>query len=175
MYLLMLIAGACVGAAAGKLVRLPMWPLTGAMLGAGAVEILVPNDDGIPDAWSFAAQVVMGSVVGASILPGGFKELRKIALPGGIAVVAILALGVAGGLVTAALGGFDPVVTTFGMVPGGVGEMVAAAIALESDSAVVAGIHIVRLVIVLSTLSLVIRIARRWHGGDACTTETEDG
>lgn len=49
------------------------------------------------------------------------------------------------------------------MVPGGVGEMVAPATALDADSAVVAGMHVVRLLVVVSVTPLLVRWAGRWQ------------
>ena len=39
--LLGLLAGASVGAALGRLARLPLWPLTGGLIGSGAVHLAI--------------------------------------------------------------------------------------------------------------------------------------
>jgi uncharacterized protein len=58
-----------------------------------------------------------------------------------------------------------PAGTLLGSVPGGVGEMVAVAAGLHADSALVAAMHLVRLVVVLLSLPLLRRWARGWRAG----------
>jgi uncharacterized membrane protein AbrB (regulator of aidB expression) len=55
----------------------------------------------------------------------------------------------------------------FGMVPGGVGEMVAAVASMGGDSALVAGIHLVRLLVVVSVMGQLARWFQRRDGGEA--------
>lgn len=158
----LLLASGVAGAGAGRLLRLPMWPLTGSILGAAAVHVLVGGTAVAPTWWSVVAQVLVGTAVGAAIAPGVLAEFRAVLLPGVLAVVSILGVGVLCGLAIAATGRVHLASAVFGMVPGGVGEMVAAATALRADGALVAGIHVTRLLVVLSVLPLLVRWARRW-------------
>ena len=57
--------------------------------------------------------------------------------------------------------GLGLVESVFGMVPGGVGEMVAAVASIDGDSALVAGMHLVRLVVVVSVMGSLVRWFRR--------------
>lgn len=156
-----LLAGAALGAAVARLVRLPMWPLIGAIVGAALAHAAIGGPTTVPAWWSILGQVLVGAVVGSTIARGVFREFGKVLLPGSLAVVTIVGVGVACGFGITATGGVDDVTAVFGMVPGGVGEMVAAATALGADSAVVAGMHVTRLVIVLSALPWLVRWARR--------------
>ena len=53
------------------------------------------------------------------------------------------------------------------MVPGGVGEMVAAVASIDGDSALVAGMHLVRIVIVVTVIDVAVRWLRRRGGQGA--------
>ena len=84
-----------------------------------------------------------------------------MAVPGSIAVIVIVAIGLGSGVLMAVTNVLDPTVAVFGTIPGGVGEMVAAATALGADTPLVAAMHLARLLVVLGTLPLFVRWARR--------------
>lgn len=159
--LLIVVVGGLVGAWLAHLARLPFWPLTGAIVGAALAHVVAGGDVSFPIWWSITAQVLVGAAVGSSVAPGIFREFRIILAPGTLAVVSIISTGIAFGLAIAWLGMADPVTAVFGMVPGGVGEMVAAATVSQADPALVAGMHVVRLLVVLLSLPLLVRLARR--------------
>ena len=111
----------------------------------------------VPAGWRIAAQVLVGTAVGAAIEEGVLREFLGVVVPGALAVVSIIGIGVAAGLLIGGTGHLDHVSAVLGMVPGGVGEMVASATALHANVPVVASMHVVRLVISLAALPLMIR------------------
>lgn len=164
--LVLLVLGGAVGAGAARALRLPMWSLTGALFGTAAVHVATNSSGQIPNSWSVGAQVLVGTAVGATVAPDLLRLFRAVLVPGVVAVVALIGVGVGCGLAMGAAGVLDPTVAAFGMVPGGVGEMVAAAQALQADSALVAGVHVVRLLVVLWSLPLLVRwVTRRFGDG----------
>ena len=164
--LALLLLGGAVGAGVARILRLPMWPLTGALVGAAAVHIVTSSSVQIPDTWSVGAQVLVGTAVGGTVAPDMLRQFHAVLVPGVVAVVALIGVGVGCGLAMGAAGVLDPTVAALGMVPGGVGEMVAAAQALQADSALVAGLHVVRLLVVLWSLPLLVRwVTRRFGDG----------
>jgi uncharacterized protein len=165
--LLGLLAGASVGAALGRLARLPMWPLTGALIGAGAVHMTVGGGVVLPAWLIFVAQVLVGSTLGARLGPTALRDFREVMAPGTVAVLATVAAGIGLGLALWASNGLGLVEAVFGMVPGGVGEMVAAVASMGGDSALVAGIHLVRLLVVVSVMGWLARWFQRRDGGAA--------
>jgi uncharacterized protein len=165
--LLGLLSGASVGAALGRLARLPMWPLTGALIGAGAVHLAVGGGVALPAWLIFVAQVLVGSTLGARIGPTALREFRDVMAPGMVAVLATVLAGIALGLALWSTNGLGLVEAVFGMVPGGVGEMVAAVASMGGDSALVAGIHLVRLLVVVSVMGQLARWFQRRDGGEA--------
>jgi membrane AbrB-like protein len=164
--LVALVAGGAAGAALGRLLHLPLWPLTGALVGAGAVQLAV--GDGAPfPAWVvFVAQVLVGSTVGARLGPTVLQEFRQVVVPGVVAVVATVVAGIGLGLAVWSIMPVGLVEAVFGMVPGGVGEMVAAVASIGGDSALVAGMHIIRLLVVVTVMGALVGWFRRHEGGE---------
>lgn len=156
----LLLAGAVAAAAFFRLLRVPMWPISGGVVGAGAVHLILGGTTAMPAVLSPTAQVLVGAAIGATIGPEIFREFAKFLTPGILSVLLVVGTGVGLGFGLHALGLLPPAEAVLGTVPGGVGEMVAAAISLEVDSAVVAGIHLVRLLVVMWTLPLLVRFAR---------------
>ncbi|MGH3308366.1 MAG: AbrB family transcriptional regulator [Nocardioides sp.] len=161
-----LLAGASVGAALGRLARLPMWPLTGALIGAGAVHLAIGGGAKLPIWLVFVAQVLVGSTLGARLGPTALREFRDVFAPGMVSVLATVAVGIGLGLALWSTNGLGLVESVFGMVPGGVGEMVAAVASLGGDSALVAGMHLVRLLVVVSVIGWLVRWFQRRDGAD---------
>jgi membrane AbrB-like protein len=160
--LLLLVLGGT-GSAVGRLLRLPMWPLTGAILGAGTYHLLGFGATTTPAWLSLAGQLLVGCAVGSAVGRDLFTAVRRVTAPGAVVVVSIIGLGAAGGVTFALAGLLEPTPALLGSIPGGVGEMVAAAAGLGADSALVAGMHLVRLFLVLSILPWVLRWARGWR------------
>jgi hypothetical protein len=155
-----ILAAGTAAAAIFRRLRLPMWPITGGLVGATVAHLLIGGVTVMPGFFSPVAQVLVGAAIGASIGPSIFREFGTFLTPGLIAVVLVVGGGVALGFGLHVLGLLPLAEAVLGMVPGGVGEMVAAAISLDVDSAVVAGIHLVRLLVVMWTLPLLVRFAR---------------
>lgn len=161
--LLVLLASGAAGAALGALVRLPMWPITGALLGSAVANVLLATTVTMPASLSFFAQVLVGTAVGASVLPGFLRQLRTLILPAVAVTATLVAAGLSAAALMSALGLVGPRESLLGMIPGGVGEMVAASAALGADSALVAGMHVIRLLVTLWMLPLLVRWAMRWQ------------
>jgi membrane AbrB-like protein len=159
--LLCLVASAVAGAGLARLLRFPMWPMTGAIAGAAAVHLGLGLDVEVPTAMTVTAQVLVGTAVGAKVRIGQLLQARQLAWPGLLSVALIVVSGVVLGLGLAALHQVPTVDAVLGTIPGGGGEMVAAAESLDTDSSVVAAMHVVRVFIVLSLLPLLLRWAER--------------
>jgi uncharacterized protein len=158
---LLLLAGGSAGAVVGRLLRLPMWPLTGALVGAGAVHLAIGNHAALPT-WSvFVAQVLVGSAVGARLGPEVLGEFRHLVTPGLLVVLTTVGAGVGLGVALWSSREVGLVEAVFGMVPGGVGEMVAAVASIDGDSALVAGMHLIRILVVVTVMDVIVRWLRR--------------
>jgi uncharacterized protein len=161
-----LVAGGAAGAFVGRLLRVPMWPLTGALVGSALVHLAVGGGAVMPTWCVFAAQVLVGSTLGARLGPGVVREFLDVVVPGLVAVLLTVAAGVGLGLVMWSGHRVGLVEAVFGMVPGGLGEMVAAVAGQNGDSALVAGMHVVRVLVVITVMDRVVRWLRRRDGSD---------
>ncbi|WP_165391962.1 AbrB family transcriptional regulator [Zhihengliuella halotolerans] len=159
---LLLVVGGAFGALVSRLFRLPMWPIVGAILGSATTGVLLDHGLRRPDGVSFFAQILVGTAVGASVLPGFLRQLGRLIVPALLVVLTLVAVGVSTALVLSHLDLVGSSEALLGMVPGGIGEMVAAASAMEANSALVAGIHVSRLLVSLWILPLIVRWAQTW-------------
>lgn len=170
----LILGGIALGSLSGAILfrwaRIPLWPLTGAVVGAAAVNLGFGLDAQAPAWMPLVAQLLIGAAIGASIGPQVLRDFLRFFAPGLLAVISALGAGVVFGWSFAALGLIDRGESMFSLMPGGVGEMVAAAVALGYDGAQVIGVHLLRLFTVILSLPLMFwaaeRIHRRWSRGD---------
>jgi membrane AbrB-like protein len=141
-----------------------MWPVTGSILGAATAPLLGFGGVAPPGWWSAVGQILVGSGVGSMVGRNFFASLRRVIGPGAVVVLPIIAVGAGAGVLFALSGLLAPTPALLGSIPGGVGEMVAAAAGLGGDSGLVAGMHLIRLVLVLLSLPWLLRWARRLYG-----------
>lgn len=170
--LIAVLAGSFGAAMVFRWARIPLWPLIGGLVGAGAVNLGFGLGAHVPPGFGLIGQLLIGTAIGATIGPEVFRQFRRILAPGVLAVTVVLGAGLLFGWLFAVWELMGPAEAMLSLLPGGVGEMVAAAIALDLDGALVAGVHVVRILTVLLSLPLVFWaseiIYRRWiaKGGD---------
>lgn len=148
--------------------KLPLWPMTGGLVGAATVNLGFNLAVEVPEVLTLIAQLLIGTAIGATIGPDVFRQFLRIFAPGLLAVVALLLAGILFGWSFAALGLMNPGEAMFSLMPGGVGELVTAAVALGMDGAIVIGAHVVRLFTVIWSLPVMFwaaeKIYQRWIG-----------
>jgi membrane AbrB-like protein len=170
--LALMLASAGSGAMVARWCRVPMWPLTGAIAGTAAVHLSLGLSVDMPRALTIAAQILVGTAVGSRVDLRQFAGVRRLAGPAALTVVGVVGTGVALGLGLGATGLVDHVTGALGTIPGGGGEMVAAAEALQADGSVVAAMHVVRVFLVVTLLSWMLEWAHRRYGGAPDEAET---
>lgn len=173
--LLILLACGVAGAALAALIKLPMWPITGAILGSATANLVLAADTSMPFELSFVAQALVGTAVGASVQAGFIKQIGRLIVPAVVVVLSLLVVAISTAVLLAYLGLIDPGESVLGMIPGGVGEMVAASSALGADSALVAGVHLIRLLLIVWTLPVVLRWASTWKRPGEADLPGDDG
>lgn len=175
--LLAVMAGSASAALIFRWCRIPLWPITGGLVGAAAINLGFGLAVQVPELIVLLAQLLVGTAIGATIAPDTFRQFKRFLAPGTLAVGAVLGAGLLFGWAFAALGILDPAEAMLSLMPGGVGEMVTAGVALGFDGAVIIGAHMVRLFTVLLSLPLVlwaaVKIRQRWIAdpGDAESQE----
>ena len=160
------LATALAGIAGGLLVlwtRIPSAPLAGAMLGAGLMSVsqLLPKPDWPPGTRT-ALEIAIGTVIGSSLSVTAFSELRHLWRPALFITLALLASGLAVGILSSKLLGLNLVTALLGAAPGGLTGMSLVGEELGVGAAVVA-LHTLRLITVLTLLPVVVRLLMSRH------------
>jgi membrane AbrB-like protein len=149
-----LVLAGLAGALAGRTLRLPAAMLTGPMLASAAVHLAGLTASAPPAALVVAAQVVLGSGMGARFRGTAAAEVaRALALACGI-TAATLVLALACAAAVTALGGPGLAPSLLAFAPGGVTEMSLVALAIGADAAYVAMHHVLRIVAVIAAAPL---------------------
>ena len=141
-------------------------------MGAASVNLGFGLEVQAPGGLTVVAQLLIGTAIGASIRPEIFRQFFQFVAPGTLAVAIIVGAGVLFGWSFATVGLMEPEEAMFSLIPGGVGELVTASVALGLDGAVVIGAHVVRLFTVVWSLPLAFWAAQRIHRRWARPTET---
>ncbi len=156
----LLFAALLIGITLGRLLRLPAWQLTGALMVSAALA-LWGQPISVPGWLLGLAQVIVGTSLGAR-----FSGLSRAMLLRGVwlsllSVAAMLAIGAAIALILMPLSGqnFEVLLITF--APGGVNEMALVALSLHANPAFVTLHHVFRIAVTVLSLGLVNRWLRR--------------
>lgn len=156
------ILAACglLGFAGAKALRVPAAPVVGPMLLSAAVHLVGITKSGPPGELVAAAQVVVGSHIGARFAGTPPVEVARAVLwaVGGTAV--ILGTTVAFAVGAQQLTGLDLAALTLAYAPGGLAEMSLVALALGIDAAFVGTHHIVRIFLIVVFAPMLFRLRR---------------
>lgn len=154
-----------IGAAGGLLgggIRMPGGSMLGAMAAVAVLQLTSPARLDIAPQWGIVGQILVGGVIGSTLDRHMVASFRSVLVPGVVAVASTLVAGVLIGSAFALLGFADPLTSLFGLAPGGMAEMTAAAISLGASGPLVASMHVLRVVAVIVVLPLFLRpVARR--------------
>lgn len=141
--------------------RLPAAVLTGPLLLSAAIHMAGLTQAQPPAVLIAAAQVALGAAIGARFFGYPLRELARTLRDalGGTAI--LLALTVLFAFGAAPLIGLPASVVALSIAPGGLAEMALVALALDTDTAYVATMHIWRIVLVIVVAPLFWRLAHR--------------
>lgn len=155
--LVTLAVAALVGSAFARM-RVPGGMIIGAMLGAAAVSVVAGGAEvDLPRPLVAGAYVVIGTVIGAGITRDSLREVRHFALPAALSAVMIIAAGLVIALALRSLG-VAPDGVILATSPGALSATTAVA-AEQGTGVAVAVFHTVRVVLVLSSLPLLLRLS----------------
>ncbi len=156
-----LIACGVVGAALGRLLRLPASFMIGPMIVSGVVHLAGLTASKPPGELVAAAQVVVGAAVGCRFVGAALDRLHKEMAASIGAALILIGCAVLFAQVTRALTGLDLDATVLSYAPGGFAEMSLIGLALGVEIAMVATHHLSRLFLILMTSPFVFRLWRR--------------
>ena len=146
---------AIAGAAAGRLIRLPAYRLSGPLLASAFVHVTGINESAPPWELVAAAQVVVGSAIGARFTGVPVRRVLGLTAVALVSTALMLATTVAFALVLAPATGLDwrPIVLAY--APGGLAEMSLIALSLGIETAFVATHHVIRIGLIVVVAPLV--------------------
>ncbi len=155
-----LIACGLIGAAIGRLLRLPAAFMMGPMILSAAAHLGGLTTSKPPGELVAAAQVVVGAGIGCRFVGAAIDKLHKeMAASIGAAVIMIL-WAVVFAKISVAITGLNLDATVLSYAPGGFAEMSLIGLALGIEIAMVATHHLFRLFLILLTSPLIFRFWR---------------
>ena len=140
-----------VGAAVGRLLRLPASFMMGPMLLSAVAHLSGLTDSKPPGELVAAAQVVVGTGIGCRFVGAAIDQLHKEIMVSIGAAVLLIGCAVAFAAITVALTGLNLDATVLSYAPGGFAEMSLIGLALGVEIAMVATHHLFRLFLIILT------------------------
>ncbi len=146
-----------VGGALGAKLKIPAGALIGAMLTIILFKMTMKMHWEIPKGFSFALQVFLGIMVGATFQPELLHVMKKIALPVIISCVVLVGAGILMAAVFAKLGLLDFGTAYLGTSPGAMSALIVMALDSGAQPMLVVCFHFVRVVFVILTAPLIFK------------------
>ena len=150
-----LAACAVVGVVGGRLLRLPAYRLSGPLLASAAVHVTGLNESAPPWEVVAAAQVVVGSAIGARFTGVPIRRVLGLMAAALVSTMLMLAATVSFALVLAPATGLDWRSIVLAYAPGGLAEMSLIALSLGIETAFVATHHVIRIGLIVVAAPLV--------------------
>ena len=146
-----------VGGALGAKLKIPAGALIGAMLTIILFKMTMKMHWDIPKGFTFALQVFIGIMVGATFQPELLHVMKKIALPVIISCVVLVGAGILMAAVFAKLGLLDFGTAYLGTSPGAMSALIVMALDSGAQPMLVVCFHFFRVVFVILTAPLIFK------------------
>ncbi len=146
-----------VGGALGAKLKIPAGALIGAMLTIIVFKMTMKMHWEIPKGFTFALQVFLGIMVGATFQPDLLHVMKKIALPVIISCVILVGAGILMAAVFAKLGLLDFGTAYLGTSPGAMSALIVMALDSGAQPMLVVCFHFFRVVFVILTAPLIFK------------------
>jgi membrane AbrB-like protein len=159
--LAILLGCAVVGALAARRARLPAATMLGPMLLSAVVHLTGITASKPPWALIAAAQVIIGSGVGARFSGVAFRQIAQGAVIALVLTAVMLAITVVFSLAVHAATGISTSVLVLAYAPGGLPEMSLIALFLGEDTAFVSTHHVVRVLVIVTLAPLLFHLVIR--------------
>lgn len=151
--LLTVAVSAAVGLGA-QFLRLPGGSIVWAIAAAAALHLTNEQLSPMPEFLRVAAQILIGITIGVGIDRRPLGALHAIRWQLALTMSLLLTFSVAGGLLLAARTPLDASTALLATGPGGASDMAVAAVYFEVDAALVAGLQVVRQLLVFGLVPL---------------------
>ena len=146
-----------VGGVLGAKLKIPAGALIGAMLTIIVFKMTMKMHWEIPKGFTFALQVFVGIMVGATFQPELFHVMKKIALPVIISCVVLVGAGVLMAVIFTRLGLLDIGTAYLGTSPGAMSALIVMAFDSQAQPMLVVCFHFFRVAFVILTAPLIFR------------------
>ena len=146
-----------VGGVLGAKLKIPAGALIGAMLTIILFKMTMKMHWEIPKGFTFALQVFLGIMVGATFQPELLHVMKKIALPVIISCVVLVGAGILMAAVFAKLGLLDFGTAYLGTSPGAMSALIVMALDSGAQPMLVVCFHFFRVVFVILTAPLIFK------------------
>ena len=146
-----------VGGALGAKLKIPAGALIGAMLTIIIFKMTMKMHWEIPRGFSFALQVFLGIMVGATFQPELLDVMKKIALPVFISCVVLVGAGALMAIIFNRIGLVDFGTAYLGTSPGAMSALIAMALDSGAQPMLVVCFHFVRVVFVILTAPFIFK------------------
>jgi membrane AbrB-like protein len=146
-----------VGGLLGAKLKIPAGTLIGAMLTIIFFKLFMKVHWEIPKSFTFALQVFLGTVVGASFQPELMQVMKKIVAPVVISCVVLVSTGVLLALIFNRLGLLDIGTAYLGTSPGAMSALIVLALESQVQPMLVVCFHFFRVVFVILTAPLIFK------------------
>jgi hypothetical protein len=160
---LAVISGAAAGGAFGAWSGFPAGAVVFAMLGTALVKTAIGADSAaLPNSGRLAIQVSLGIILGLQFSLGPLDEAGPLILPLALALVLLIALSVATGLLIWRITPADLATALWMSAPGGLMEIAIMAEAMKVDVLPVLTVHTMRVVLIITAQPGLILLLSRW-------------
>ena len=146
-----------VGGALGAKLKIPAGALIGAMLTIILFKMTMKMHWDIPKGFTFALQVFLGIMVGATFQPQLLHVMKKIALQVNISCVVLVGAGILMAAIFAKLGLLDFGTAYLGTSPGAMSALIVMALDSGAQPMLVVCFHFFRVVFVILTAPLIFK------------------
>lgn len=162
MTIVLLLAAGTVGGYLAQVFKLPGGAALGAMLAAAAMNIALGSRAPVlPKSLDFAALVLVGVSVGATINRSALSSIAGLIVPALVILTVFSLVGVGLAVLLQRYFGFDLMTALFATAPGGLSNMAILAKDAGGNAPVVALIHLVRVVGIFIFVPVVAFFLRR--------------
>jgi len=160
--LAVLILVGAIGGLVGVSLRLPAGILVGAMTAVILFKAFGATDYTVPRAYIYVVQVLVGVMIGVGYTPEVAGMILQLIRPVLISTLVLVGAGLAVGLVFSRTLCIDPVTGYLATSPGGLSALIPLAAEANGLPTVVAAFHFFRLVFILLTAPLVLKLIQAW-------------
>lgn len=132
------------------------------MIPVGAMHLTFESIAAVPPGLRIVAQIAIGMSVGASVRPEALSALRAYWKGALASIVLTVGFGISLGFAFSRASSLSTVGGILSMIPGGASDIAVIAIEYGDEAALIAGIHVLRQLVLVVILSLGFTQALRW-------------